>query len=344
MRPFFLLFFTALSFSSFSQQRFPTVELFAPGTKVSLRGLSALNEVVVWASGSKGTIGRTANGGKTWSWMTVKGFEQRDFRDIEALSATEAVVIAVDTPAIILKTTNAGRTWRVVYENRSPGMFLDALDFITPQQGIVVGDPIDGKIFLARTDDGGVTWRELEAAQRPVVDSGEALFAASGTNIKWLAKDAFALVTGGTRSRFYHSQLGFNALPIVQGKETTGANGFDTWTEKNFSKLIVAGGDFNEPASDSSNIFWSTNRGNSWTPARKSPTGYRSAVRFLSKTHVVTCGLSGVDYSVDGGKTWTGISTQGFHTVSVARRGTAVFFAGGGGKVGKLSWEPKPRR
>ncbi len=79
----------------------PEVQLLTSGTNTSLRGLSAVNDNVIWVSGSNGTIGRSLNAGKNWTWMTVKGFEKTAFRDIEAFDANTAVIIAIDSPAYI---------------------------------------------------------------------------------------------------------------------------------------------------------------------------------------------------------------------------------------------------
>src|SRR4051812_4608101 len=87
-----------------AQGTLPTVQVLTSGTKTSLRGLSVVNDEVVWVSGSNGTIGRTTNGGKDWKWRVVKGFEKTDFRDIEAFDATTAVIMGVGDPAFILKT------------------------------------------------------------------------------------------------------------------------------------------------------------------------------------------------------------------------------------------------
>src|SRR5690349_11041242 len=107
----------------------PTVQVLTSGTNTSLRGLSVVNDNVIWVCGSNGTIGKSTNGGKDWRWVTIKGFEKRDFRDIEAFDATTAVVIAVDEPAYILRTSDGGDTWKLVYENKAKGMFLDAMEF-----------------------------------------------------------------------------------------------------------------------------------------------------------------------------------------------------------------------
>ena len=60
----FLLLFILTSASLFAQQA--DVEILSSGTNSSLRGLSVVNDNVVWVSGSNGTVGRTTNGGKTW--------------------------------------------------------------------------------------------------------------------------------------------------------------------------------------------------------------------------------------------------------------------------------------
>jgi photosystem II stability/assembly factor-like uncharacterized protein len=102
-----------LSFCFFLSANFlwsqtPHVEILTSGTKTSLRGLSVVNDNVVWVSGSNGTVGRSNNGGKNWNWFTVKGFEKTEFRDIEAFDASTAVIMGIAEPAHILKTTDGG--------------------------------------------------------------------------------------------------------------------------------------------------------------------------------------------------------------------------------------------
>ncbi len=60
---------------------------------------------VAWVSGSRGTVGRTTDGGDSWQWCPPAGYEQRDFRDVHAYSENIALVMAVDSPGIILKWT-----------------------------------------------------------------------------------------------------------------------------------------------------------------------------------------------------------------------------------------------
>ncbi len=319
----------------------PRVEVLTSGNGVSLRGLSVVNDNVVWVSGNKGTVGRTTTGGKTWQWRVVTGFEKKDFRDIEAFDASTAIIMSVEEPAYILKTTDGGESWTVVYENKTKGMFLDAMEFWNEQSGIVIGDPVDGRFFVARTFNGGNSWQDIPFDKRPVADSGEACFAASGTNIRILDKDEAVFVSGGLRSRLFTKNEP-TQLPIVQGKETTGANSVAIWDNKKLKggkKMIVVGGDFSADTSRIKNCIYSNDGGLTWNEPMVSPHGYRSCVEYYSKTEAFACGLNGVDHSIDGGKTWVWISKEGFHVCRASKLGGAIYFAGGNGKVGRILWK-----
>ena len=60
------------------------------GTDAEFRGLAALSPTLVWASGTKGRVARTTDGGRTWTVATVQGAEQLDLRAIAARGATRA--------------------------------------------------------------------------------------------------------------------------------------------------------------------------------------------------------------------------------------------------------------
>ena len=188
------------------------IELLHSDPNTSIRGLSVVNDKVIWVSGSNGKVGKSVDRGKTWQWFSVSGYEKRDFRDIEAFDSSTAVIIAVAEPAIILRTQDGGSSWNKVYENTDTGMFLDAMEFWNEESGIVIGDPIEGRFFICRTFDGGKTWKEIPFENRPVADSGEACFAASGTNIRSLARDQACFVSN--RAFFFKDQR--VDLPIIK--------------------------------------------------------------------------------------------------------------------------------
>jgi hypothetical protein len=335
-----LLLFVVANFVR-GQGHSPVIEMVSSGTNTSLRGLSVVNDNVVWVSGSNGTVGRTTNAGKNWKWFTVKGFEKKEFRDIEAFDGATAVIMAVGEPAYILKTHDGGESWRVVYENKNKRMFLDAMEFWNEQSGIVIGDPVDGRFFIARTFDGGSGWNEIPFANRPAADTGEACFAASGTNIRALDKDEAVFVSGGSRSRMFTRNSKIE-LPIIQGTESTGANSisvFDDNKRKGGKRMIVVGGDFKSDSSSIKNCFLTSDHGKTWYAPKVPPHGYRSCVEFLSKQDILTCGLNGVDYSFDSGKTFNLISHEGFHVCRIAKYGPSIFLAGNNGRVAKVVWK-----
>lgn len=307
------------------------IKVLSSGTKTSIRGLSVVNDRVVWVSGSEGTVGLSLDSGNTFKWMKVKGFEKTDFRDIEAFDETSAVIMGISEPAYILRTADAGETWKVVYESNRKGMFLDAMEFWNLNSGIVIGDPIDNKIFIARSFNGGIKWDELPTERRPIVDSGEAMFASSGTNVRALDKKEAIIVTGGLRSRLIRRNDKID-LPILQGTQSTGANSVAV----NKNTIIVVGGDFSAKDNTDKNCVISNDKGKTFHAPKVSPTGYRSCIEFLNKKNWITCGLNGVDTSADNGETWKNISTEGFHVCRKAKEGKAVFFAGSNGKIGKL--------
>lgn len=307
------------------------IEIIADSIHSSLRGLSVVDNKIVWVSGSNGTVGKSLDGGKTWKWIIVKGFEKSDFRDIEAFDKKTAVIMAVAEPAYILRTNDGGQSWKVVYENKTTGMFLDAMEFWNDQSGIVLGDPIDHRFYIERTFDGGKTWRDIPGNNKPIADKGEACFASSGTNIRKLNKSEAVFVSGGLSSHFFYRNRRIE-LPVIQGKESAGANSIAV---KNTKTMIVVGGDFLKKDDTDENCAITNDGGNSWSQPNISPSGYRSCVEYLAKNKWVTCGLNGADISTDNGNTWKNFSKERFHVCRKAKKGNAVFFAGNG-RVGKL--------
>src|SRR6478736_3496966 len=213
---FIFILFTSVSYSQ-------SIEVLQTGNKTSLRGLSVVSDKIIWVSGSNGMVGKSINAGKTWEWINVKGFEKRDFRDIEAWDANTAIIMAIAEPAVILKTTDGGANWKVTYENKSAGMFLDAMEFRDKKNGMVLGDPLKDRLFVATTNDGGESWHESAYENLPKVDSGEACFASSGTNIRLWGTTENCIISGGIRSRFFMNQRAVD-IPITQGSGTSGAN------------------------------------------------------------------------------------------------------------------------
>ena len=330
-----------LSFTPCSQAQ--TIQVLTSGANTSIRGLSVVNDSVLWASGSNGTVARSTDGGNTFNWVTVKGYEQRDFRDVEAFDSNTAIIMAIAEPAVILKTKDGGQTWKKVFEDSTKGMFLDAMDF-AEDYGVVVGDPINGKLYRAVSTDSGDTWQKVNNQDIPVI-AGEALFASSGTNIKAAFSGTYAafyynlLITGGKKSELIEtgsSQERYD-LPLQQGAETKGANSLAIGNRI----IVIVGGDFKNDKDTTGNCVIASfpnmaQKDFTFSHPQTPPHGYRSCVAFINDKQLITCGTSGVDISNDEGMNWTLISPESFHVCQKAKSGNAIFLAGKDGRIARL--------
>lgn len=329
-----LFLLSSLPFFSSAQ----TIEPLTSGQAVSIRGLCPVNDEVIWVSGSHGTVGKSLDGGKTWQWTIVKGFEKTDFRDIEAFNAQTAIIMGIAEPAMILKTVDGGASWKVVFSDSTKGMFLDAMDFYDSKHGVVVGDPIESKFFIAKTTNGGNTWQKTPAIMQSNSAPGEGCFASSGTNIFYFRNKDFLFVSGGTLSRL-HDDAGGRLIPIIQGKESMGANSIAVRTDgpRVSNTFIIAGGDFSHDKDTTQNCVLTHDGGHTWIRPTTPPHGYRSCIIYITNKKLLCCGTSGVDLSTDSGLTWRLISENGFHVCRKAKNGKAVYLAGSNGRIAKLN-------
>ncbi len=308
------------------------------GTPTSIRGLSVVDDQVAWASGSQGWFGRTTDGGRNWQWQQPAGFDTLDFRDIEAFSARQAVAVSAGSPAVILLTVDGGAGWQVVYRNDSPEIFLDGMDFWDEKNGLVYGDPINGRMQLLRTADGGRTWTNISDRANLQLEEGEASFAASGTNIRTLPGGHVWIATGGKRSRIFHSAdygetWTSSYCPIIQGESSTGPFSL---AFLNPSNGVAAGGNYLADTLRTNTLVLTRDGGLNWISPESGPYGYRSSVEYLRDNFLVATGTSGTDISLDGGNRWHRISMEGYHVVRKAKKGSLVLLAGSNGRISAL--------
>ena len=312
-----------------------SIKLLQTGRKVSLRGLSVVSDQIIWASGSNGTVARSTDGGNTWKWQMIRGYEQKDFRDIKAFDANTAIIMAIEEPAVILKTKDGGIHWIKVFEDNNKGMFLDAMDF-NGKNGVVIGDPVNNKIFLATTHNSGDSWQIVQNS--PAALEGEGFFASSGSNIQVLGDSAdmkLLYASGGKVSRLFLGNDPPVVLDLLQGKESQGANSVAALK----GKAVITGGDFAHDSIREKNCILLDLKDMAhpvFSYPVEPPHGYRSCVKALTDSIWISCGTSGVDYSEDGGKHWDLISRQGFHVVQKAKKGNAVYLAGSNGRIAQL--------
>jgi len=311
------------------------------GVTARLRGISAVNARVVWASGSGGTILRSADGGDAWTTLPVPGAEKRDLRDIDAIDANTAYALSIGPgdASRIYKTADAGATWTEQFVNRDPKAFLDAMAFWDARRGIAVSDSVDGQFVILKTEDGGASWNRLPASVFPPALDNEGFFAASGTNVAVLPPNHVWIGTGAAaESRVLRSSDGGKTWSLAKTPLASGpSSGIFSIAFADARHGLVVGGDYKVEAGAVNNAARTTDGGATWTPVT-GLSGFRSAVAYLSPDGrlVVAVGPSGSDVSQDGGATWTRIEGPGFHTLAIAPRSMIAFAAGEKGLVGKL--------
>ena len=307
-------------------------------TDASFRGLSAVNENVAWVSGTKGTVGRTIDGGKTWEVIRVPEAEQLDFRDIEAFSANIAYILSIGNgeASRIYKTTDGGKTWKLQFKNAQPEAFFDAMAFWDEQHGIAMSDPVDGRFLLISTDDGGAHWNPIPPAQIPLALKGEGGFAASGTCLVTQGKSNVWLASGGAATaRVYRSTnrgktWTVHETPILAGLASAGI--FSAHFKDSRNGMIV-GGDYSKPNEVGKTVALTNDGGQTWK-LMSSNLPFRSGVFFV-KGKWIAVGTSGSDISSDNGASWQKLDSENYNAVSFTKSGVG-WAAGPKGRIAKF--------
>ncbi len=323
------LFFSILSQQVFAQS-FSLVEIKID-SNYSFRGLSVVDDSVAWLGGSKGSVGLSTDGGHTWKFSTIKGFEKTEFRSIYAFDAKTAIVANAGSPAYILRTVDGGLSWNEVYRNTDSLAFFDGIDFWNSTNGMIYGDPIKHKMLMLVTQDAGLTWEKEN--NPPDLADGEASFAASGTGIRCVGQSMVFIATGGKYSGLItngkHAQLwDLIKTPILQGENSQGIFSLAFLGTK---KIIIVGGDYLKETQTEKHVFYTTNGGKIWKFPKTPTGGYRECVEFINKNTVIAVGPSGSDISLNGGKDWKPMANSAnLHVVRKARNGSLIIAAGKG--------------
>jgi len=325
----------------------------ASNTAANLRGISAVNKQVAWASGTGGTFVRTVDGGEHWQAGVVPGAEQLDFRDVEAFSDRTAMLLAIGPGerSRIYGTEDGGAHWTMLMQNANPKAFWDCMAWWDAKHGIVVGDPVNGNFELLITTDGGQTWINGEAPAK----ANEGAFAASGSCIAvegayreirqqaaWQVEARAWFVTGGAAARvFASSNAGATwaaaTPPMLSGPASAGAFSV-AFADANNG--VIVGGDYQQPGEARGNVAVSRDGGASWSrPKGLAPRGFRAAVAYDRDAKMfVTVGTTGSELSRNG-DSWQPVDSENYNALSFAPDGGG-WAVGPQGKI--VVWVPLP--
>jgi photosystem II stability/assembly factor-like uncharacterized protein len=310
------------------------------GVTARLRGVSAVSDLVAWASGSGGTIVRTADGGATWQALTVSDAAKLDFRDVDAISADVAYALSIGSgeSSRIYKTTDAGRTWTLQFTNTDPKAFFDAMAFWDADRGLAFSDSVDGALVILRTDDGGRSWTRVPGGALPLALENEGAYAASGTNVAVFGRDHAWI--GTTRSRVLRSTDGGRTWAAAVTPLAAGSSaGIFSIAFRDAEHGIVVGGDYRKEAEAVDNAAVTSDGGRTWTMAR-GLSGFRSVVSYVPGTSTaLAVGPQGADHSTDDGRTWRPLEgASGLHTFAFAPNRRVGWGAGEQGRIMRLTY------
>ncbi|MDQ2860317.1 MAG: hypothetical protein M3T55_06240 [Pseudomonadota bacterium] len=165
------------------------------------------------------------DGGRTWISRDMSRLTGM-ILDIKFVSPTTGFIAGATASderrahAQVLKTSDGGHTWRAVYQSRRPMENTWKLAFPTPSVGYVTvlsydPDPANRRRYVAKTTDGGETWRELEVTDdKALIEYGVAFVDARHG---WVGGDPTGYETrdGGLSWRPAHMGVAVNKIRIL---------------------------------------------------------------------------------------------------------------------------------
>lgn len=239
-----------------------------------------------------------------------------EFRSL-AFTSDRLFVMSVASPALIYSSADKGANWELVYKNDHPDVFFDSMKFWDDQNGIAVGDPIDGCPAILITRDGGENWNLVDCSSVPESQNGEAFFAASNTNIAISGNSAW-IASGGSRARVFRTKDRGESwevfdTPIAQGKVMTGTFSIDFYDDQ---IGIIVGGDWEQKSTSTETCAITNDGGETWK-AVNDQLEFASCVQFVPGTkgqEILACGSNGMFLSKDQGETWEKLRDSGQYT------------------------------
>lgn len=313
-------------------------QLTPTGSTARLRGLSAVSAEVAWASGSLGTVLRTVDRGATWQNVSPPGVSTLQFRDIEAFDADNAVILSIGEgeDSRVYVTSDAGAHWTLAFQNHDPLAFYDCMTFFDRKRGLALSDPVGGKFRIIATDDGGRSWRVLQA-DMPAALPGEFAFAASGQCLVSAGgKHAWFATGGAAEARVFRTDdRGLTwevaTTPIRSGPSA----GIFALAFRDPRHGFAVGGDFLTPTVAPNALARTADGGVTWQLVAAAPNEYRSGATWVTGRDAIVVGPTGSNVSRDQGQSWQRFDTGSFDTVDCANP-SACWASGEQGRVAYL--------
>ena len=309
--------------------------------KISIRALSVFKNTVYYAA-DKNRIGKIElTTGKNTQLKVERDSIIAEFRSC-AKTKNYFFALSIANPALLYRFSADLKSKKLVYTEQNDTVFYDSMQFYDEQNGIAIGDPIHGRMSIILTRDGGASWHKNTLKNAPLMDDGEAFFAASNSTIS-IKNGKTWVFSGGKKSRlFYSNDKGISwkttETPIIQGEKMTGIFTSDFYNDK---IGIVAGGNYEKPSHNYKNKAITFDGGLTWKLLPDdNEVGYSSCIQFFPESkgrQIVSVGLMGIYLSNNYGTTWIKVSTEkSLNTIRFITPTTAV--AAGKNKIIKIKF------
>lgn len=303
-------------------------------TSAGHRFIDAVSPSVVWLSGYDGVnaglnynwYSRTINGGTSYNSGNVfPDTNNYQLGNMEGIDANTAWVSAFQRSApysptnqgggVLYRTTNGGATWTNM---TAPGMYTNTatsfanwVSFLTPNDGVANGDPVNGEFELWRTTNGGTSWTQVPGSNIPDPLASEFcivnLYAKFGSSNIWF---------GTNKGRIYRSSDAgqtWNVASLASAPNST-------VTELAFSSPL--NGIIYASTASAFEVYRTFDGGATWAQITPTPTGN------LGRNDI--CSIPGtgyyasvdnqnqmLSYSIDNGSTWNDWGSTGIGYVCI---------------------------
>jgi photosystem II stability/assembly factor-like uncharacterized protein len=338
-------------------------------TTADLHGIRNVGRGVAWASGTNGTVLHTEDAGNLWQICAVPpGAEKLDFRGIYAFDENTAIVMSSGKGNLsrLYKTSDGCKTWKLVFANPDEEGDWSSINFVGKANGIILGNPVNGRFVIFETEDGGLHWNRQKSTGAGAVLGGVVFAVSNSSLVQQDGRQVFGI--GGPQGSFVYFR-GIGTIKCLQETQDQDPNACNAWNATRLplgarmpvrsgidsagvfslairpgptiskSVLVAVGGDFRKPDKQSDTSATSISGGRLWIAARTPPHGYRSSVAYDEKTRTwITVGLNGTDISTDDGKNWRALLPEPDELVDSDKNWNALslpFVVGPNGRIGK---------
>ncbi len=337
MKKTFSILFFCLGILAFSQQ----IESFTTvlNDKISIRAIEIYDNKV-WYSGTDSKFGFVdLKNQKNQKQINISD-KKLQFRTLSQDNSA-FYAINIESPANFFKINKKDLKSEIVFTDTAKTAFYDALHFVNDKLAFTFSDADkDNLLKLAVYRNG--KWEMFKNNVK--LNSGEAAFAASNTNIA-SSKNFLWIATGGKASRILRMDLKKENLevfetPFIQGESSQGMYSIDFYDDQ-FG--IAVGGDYTKQDENINNIATTYDAGKTWQiQASGKNGGYTTCVKIRPGSkgkEIIAVGDRHISYSSDFGKTWKKISDEkGFFVCSWVNGNTVVFAGNGKISVMKLKF------